>query len=478
MKLLAVLSLACGCSELVDAFLAPPSTSRATVPHVVHSTESNVGSSSTVQSPDELSLGEKLRPDFPALAQDAYPGAPLVYLDSAATSQKPVVVLNALDEYYKLHNSNVHRGAHALSIRATEMYEAARDKVAALVNAGNRNEIVFTRGATEAINLVAYGWGDANIEQGDEIILSMMEHHSNLVPWQMLAKRKGATLKFIKLTEDMQLDMDHFRSLLSERTKLVSVVHISNALGTINSVTEIAEEAHKVGAKVLLDACQSVPNMKVDVQTLGADWIAASGHKMCAPTGIGFLWGQVDLLDTMQPWQGGGEMIDEVYYDHSTFAGVPARFEAGTPAIAQAIGLGAACDYLMGIGMDNVAAYEHKLASYLWQRISKVEGLTLYGPPSNAAGDNRNALVSFNSQEVHAHDLSFFLDQEGVAVRAGHHCTQPLHRTLGAAGSIRASCYIYNTEKDIDMFIAGLEKTLDFFGDMASGSSQQQEFLL
>ncbi|CBJ27325.1 Cysteine desulfurase [Ectocarpus siliculosus] len=413
-----------------------------------------------------LSLGERVRADFPILDQEAYPGKPLVYLDSAATSQKPKVVMDVLRDYYERDNANVHRGAHQLSIRATEAYEAAREKVGAFVNAETSREIVFTRGATEAINLVAQTWGLDNLAAGDEIVTTVMEHHSNMVPWQLLAERTGAVLKFAQIREDMSLDLDHMKSLITDKTKLVAVVHASNALGGVNPVSEIAEAAHAVGAKVLVDGCQSVPNMPVDVQTLGVDWLVASGHKMCGPTGIGFLWGRMSVLETMRPWQGGGEMIDQVYFDHSTFAEPPARFEAGTPAIAQAVGLGAACDYLSSIGMENGAAYEHEMSKYLWERLSEVEGLDFYGPPPNASGDNRNPLLAFNSRDVHAHDLSFFMDQEGVAIRAGHHCTQALHRQLGAAGSLRASLYIYNTKDDVDQFIEALRSTLDMFKAM------------
>jgi cysteine desulfurase/selenocysteine lyase len=409
------------------------------------------------------SLGSRVRADFPLiLSGRTDEGRPITYLDSAATSHKPRAVLEALQDYYSHRNSNVHRGAHTLSVRSTEAYEAARDKIKAFVNARDRREIVFTRGATEAINLVANTWGDVNIQAGDEIVLTVMEHHSNLVPWQMLARRKGAVLRFAKLTPGQTLDMDHFRSLLGPRTKLVSFVHASNTLGCVNPVKQIVEEAHRVGAAVLLDACQSVPNMPVDVRDLGVDFLVASGHKMCGPTGIGFLYGRLNMLEDMPPWQGGGEMIDVVTYDAVTFAPPPSRFEAGTPAIAQAVGLGAACDYLTSVGMENVAAHEHTLAKYLWQRLSEFDDLQLYGPPPNESGDNRTPLVAFNSKSVHASDLSFFMDQEGVAVRAGHHCTQPLHGLFGAAGSLRASCYLYNTLEDIDILVEAMTSSLEF----------------
>jgi len=407
----------------------------------------------------------EIRKDFPILFQDAYPDKPLVYLDSAATSHKPKAVVEALQQYYESDNSNVHRGSHALSNRATEAYEAARDKVKDFINAESRNEIIWTRGATEAINLVANTWGEENIQEGDEIILTVMEHHSNLVPWQLLAQRKKATLKFVQLDEDDEtFDMDQFFSLLTPKTKLIAMNHVSNALGCINPVQDVVELAERVGAKVLVDACQSVPNMKVDVQELGCDWLAASGHKMCGPTGIGFLWGKESLLKEMPPWQGGGEMIDEVFLEYSTYPGPPSKFEAGTPAIAQAVGLGAAVDYLTNIGMDNIQAYEHELCAHLFKRLEEIPNLRIYGPKPAADGSGRNALAAFNCEDLHASDLSFFLDQEGVAVRSGHHCTQPLHRQFGAAGSCRASLYFYNTKSDIDAFLDAFKEAREFFG--------------
>lgn len=410
-------------------------------------------------------LGYELKSDFPTLDQDAYPGKPLVYLDSAATSQKPRQVLEAMAAYYEQSNANVHRGVHALSIRATDAYEAARDKVQHFVHAGAREEIVFTRGATEAINLVAYTWGLQNLKEGDEILLTVMEHHSNLVPWQLVAAKTGAVLKFVGLNDAEGLDMDQFYALLSPKTKLVAFPHVSNTLGCILPAKDMAAAAHRVGAVVLVDACQSVPHMKVDVQDLDVDFLAASSHKMCGPTGAGFLYGKLALLKEMPPWQGGGEMIDEVFLEYSTYAGPPARFEAGTPPIAEVVGMGAACDYLTKVGMEAVETHEQALGKYLYEKLDEVEGLRIYGPPPGENGKGRAALAAFNTDQVHASDLAFFLDHEGVAIRSGHHCTQPLHRMLHAKGSLRASLYVYNTKEDVDVFIAKLRETMHFFGN-------------
>ena len=314
-------------------------------------------------------LGDRTRGDFPILHQDVY-GKPLVYLDNAATSQKPQVVIDAISEYFAGYNSNVHRGVHALSARATAAYEESRAKVARFINAASPEEIVFTRNATEAINLVAHTWGAATLRPGDEVILSVAEHHSNLVPWQLVAAKTGAVLRFVELTASQELDIAQLKELITPRTRLVSLVHVSNALGCVLPVEQVVAAARAVGAKVLLDACQSVPNMPVDVQTLGADWIVASGHKMCGPSGVGFLWGSAEVLASMQPCMGGGEMIEDVFLDHSTYADPPSRFEAGTPAIAEAIGLGAACDYLTALGMEHVHAYEQEIGSYLYDKVS------------------------------------------------------------------------------------------------------------
>ncbi len=413
----------------------------------------------------EKTLGDKVRKDFPLLHQEIH-GKPLIYFDSAATSQKPQQVLDALLNYYQQDNANVHRGAHTLSGRATDAYEDARDKVAKFINASHREEIVYTRNASEAINLVAYTWGLTNLNKGDEIILSVMEHHSNIVPWQIIAQKTGALIKYIQLNEQEALDLDNYKSLLSDKTKLVAVVHVSNTLGVINPVTEITELAHKYGAKVLIDACQSVPHMPVDVQQINCDWLVASGHKMCAPTGIGFLYGKKELLESMPPFFGGGEMISEVYFDHSTYGELPHKFEAGTPAIGEAIALGAAIDYLTNIGMDNIHAYEAELIAYLFKKLETIPNLRIYGAKPDKNGEGRAALAAFNVSGIHASDLATLLDHEGIAIRSGHHCTQPLHRLFDASGSARASLYFYNTRDEIDRFIIALKDTIDFFTTM------------
>ncbi|MBH8551436.1 cysteine desulfurase [Nostocaceae cyanobacterium CENA357] len=412
-------------------------------------------------------LADEVRADFPILRQEVNE-KPLVYLDNAATSQKPLLVLNALRDYYEQYNANVHRGAHTLSAKATDAYEAARDKVAKFINAGSRQEIVYTRNASEAINLVAYSWGMNNLQPGDEIILSVMEHHSNIVPWQFVAQKTGAVLKFVGLTPAETFDLEQFKQLISEKTKLVAISHVSNTLGCINPVAEIAVIAHRYDAKFLVDACQSVPHMPVDVQQINCDWLVASGHKMCAPTGIGFLYGKLELLESMPPFFGGGEMIAEVYLDHSTYAELPHKFEAGTPAIAEAIALGAAVDYLSSIGMDRIHAYEAELTAYLFQQLKQIPQIRIYGPKPNAQGEGRAALASFTAGEVHANDLSTLLDQEGVAIRSGHHCTQPLHRYLDLPATARASLSFYNTREEIDIFIKALKETLDFFAEFSS----------
>eukprot|EP00190_Bangiopsis_sp_CCMP1999_P005510 CAMPEP_0198735314 /NCGR_PEP_ID=MMETSP1475-20131203/58571_1 /TAXON_ID= ORGANISM="Unidentified sp., Strain CCMP1999" /NCGR_SAMPLE_ID=MMETSP1475 /ASSEMBLY_ACC=CAM_ASM_001111 /LENGTH=453 /DNA_ID=CAMNT_0044498947 /DNA_START=134 /DNA_END=1495 /DNA_ORIENTATION=- len=399
------------------------------------------------------------RKSFPILDQEVN-GHQLIYLDSAATSQKPQAVIDALDSYYKMDNSNVHRGAHSLSARATQLYEGARDMVQKLINARYREEIIYTSNASEAINLVAYSWGVENLKAGDEILLTVMEHHSNLVPWQLVAKTTGATLKFVPLNKSGSgMDMDVFHELLNEKTKLVAVSHISNVLGCYNPVKEIVASARKYGAKVLIDACQSVPHCPVDVQDIGCDWLAASGHKMCAPTGIGFLYGKKELLEEMPPFLGGGEMIQDVFLEYSTYAELPHKFEAGTPPIAEAIGLGAAVKYLTSIGMDKILKYEQVLAEHLYRRLSEFKEITIYGPKSKRA-----ALCAFNVDGVHPSDLSVMLDLEGVAVRTGHHCTQPLHNILGIDASARASLYFYNTTDEIDRFIECLKASVEILG--------------
>ncbi|MGF1569005.1 MAG: SufS family cysteine desulfurase [Nodosilinea sp.] len=410
----------------------------------------------------ELTLAAKVRADFPILHQQVN-GHPLVYVDNAATSQKPTAVLAALRDYYQHDNANVHRGIHSLSARATDAYEGARDKVAAFVNAASRDEIVFTRNASEAINLVAYAWGMTVLNPGDEIILSVMEHHSNLVPWQFVAQRTGAVLKFVGLSAEQGFDLEQFRQLISNRTRLVAINHVSNTLGCINPVEEVIELAHRHGAKVLIDGCQSAPHLPLNLQAMDCDWFVASGHKMCGPTGIGFLYGKLALLAAMPPFLGGGEMIADVYLDHSTYADLPHKFEAGTPAIAEAIALGAAVDYLSALGMENIAAYEHELTAYFYQQLRTIPEVHLYGPAPQADGSGRAALATFTLEGVHAQDLSTLLDQSGIAIRSGHHCTQPLHRLLGVDSTARASLYFYNTRAEIDSFIAALKDTLEFF---------------
>jgi cysteine desulfurase / selenocysteine lyase len=409
-----------------------------------------------------LSLADRTRADFPILHQTIHE-KPLVYLDSAATSQKPQVVIDALTDYYQRYNSNVHRGVHTLSGLATDAYEAARQKVAKFVNAADEREIIYTRNASEAINLVAYSWGLANLKAGDEIILTVMEHHSNLVPWQLISQRTGAVLKFVGLSADEGFDLEGYKALLSDRTKLVSVVHVSNTLGCITPVAEVVSLAHAQGAKVLIDACQSAPHLPLDVQAMDCDWLVASGHKMCAPTGIGFLYGKLAVMRAMPPFFGGGEMIADVFLDHSTYADLPHKFEAGTPAIGEAIALGAAIDYLTNIGMAEIHAYEQELSSYLYQQLSQIPQLRIYGPKTHRA-----ALAAFTAGEVHPHDLSTMLDQAGIAIRAGHHCTQPLHRELQAQSTARASLYFYNTKAEIDVFVAALKESIDFFAEIFS----------
>ena len=406
------------------------------------------------------------RADFPILDQHVYPGKKLVYLDSAASSQKPAFVLDRMTNYYANSHSNVHRGAHALSVRATDLFETSRDQVKKFINAEHREEIVFTKGATDAINLVALSWGQ-RLQPGDEIILTEMEHHANLVPWQMLAQRSGAKLKFVHLTASMEFDMEHYLSLLSTQTKLVAFTHASNVLGSVNPAQEIITAAHKVGAVVLMDGCQSVPHMPVDVQALNPDFLVASAHKMCGPTGVGFLYGRKSLLESMPPVMGGGEMIHTVELESSTYAAPPYRFEAGTPAISGCIGLGAACEYLTTIGMQRIHEHVTLLGTYLYQQLSSIPNLELYGPNCMLPPyPTRTGLVAFNHKTIHAADLAFFLDQEGIAVRTGHHCAQPLHKKFSIPGSVRASLYFYNSQEDVDVFVTKLKDVICMFEAM------------
>jgi cysteine desulfurase/selenocysteine lyase len=399
-----------------------------------------------------------LRQDFPVL-QRRIGEHELVYLDNGATSQKPAAVLDTLDDYYRRYNANVHRGAHTMSEEATGQYENARLRIARFINAPSDEQIIYTSGSTEAINLIAQAWGRANLGPGDEVLITEMEHHSNIVPWHIMRDQLGFTLRYVPVTDRGLLDLEALDELLTERTKLFSFIHVSNVVGTINPAAELVAKAHAVGAKVLIDAAQSVPHMPVDVQALDVDFLVFSGHKMCAPTGIGVLYGKRALLEEMPPFMGGGEMIREVKMSGSTWAGLPHKFEAGTPPIAEAIGLGAAVDYLSEVGMTWVREHEHELVAYAYDRLSQIEGLRILGP----GPAERGGLVSFTLQDVHPHDLSAVLDQSGIAIRAGHHCAQPLHDRFGISASARASMYLYNTPEEIDKLCVALEKAQAIF---------------
>lgn len=398
-----------------------------------------------------------VRRDFPILQLPIE--RPVAFLDSASSSQKPEAVIAAQAAFYRTTNANVHRGVYQLSEQATYEFERARGRVALFINANSAREVIFTRNTTEAINLVAQSWGVSNLHAGDVILLSQMEHHSNIVPWQLLAQRTGASLRAIPIDSAGRLVLDDLDTLL-QGVKLVAITHQSNVLGTINPVQYLATKAHAVGALILVDGAQSVPHMPTDVQALGIDFLAFSGHKMLAPTGVGVLWGRKALLDAMPPFLGGGSMIKTVTIEVSTYADVPARFEAGTPMIGEAIALGHAIDYLEAIGMANVAAYEESLGHYLLDQLAEVAGVTVYGPP---IGPDRAAMASFTVDCAHPHDVAQVLDSEGVAVRAGHHCTQPLHAALDIPSTARASCYLYNTTQDIDRLVAGLRKVTTLF---------------
>ena len=410
----------------------------------------------TTTSPAPVLDVARVRADFPALAQNVN-GKPLVYLDNAATSQKPRAVIDAVSSFYEHSNANVHRGVHTLSVRATELYEAAREKVRTLVNAAELAEIIFVRGTTEGINLVANSFG-ARIQAGDEIIISALEHHSNIVPWQLLCERTGAKLRVIPMDHSGDLIMDEYRALLSERTKLVAVAHVSNSLGTVNPIEEIIALAHARKVPVLIDGAQAVPHFKVDVRALDADFYAFSGHKMFAPTGAGILYGKRELLETMPPYQGGGDMISSVSFAKTTFNVLPHRFEAGTPDVAAIVGLGAAIDYLNGIGWDAISAWERELVTYAAEKIAAAPGVTLIGTPKHRA-----AVVSFTIDGIHPHDAGMILDHEGIAIRAGHHCTQPVMDFYGVPATNRASFAFYNTRDDVDRLVAGIQKVQDVF---------------
>ncbi|MGN4630728.1 cysteine desulfurase SufS [Bacillus cereus group sp. MYBK29-1] len=398
----------------------------------------------------------EIRKQFPILDQKVN-GKQLVYFDSAATSQKPIQVIETLERYYKEYNSNVHRGVHTLGTKATDAYEGAREKVRKFINAKSMEEIIFTRGTTTALNTVAASYGLENVKEGDEIVISYMEHHSNIIPWQQVAKKTGANLKYLPLQPDGTISLEDVRQTVTPNTKIVSIMQVSNVLGTINPVKEIGAIAHENGAIMVVDGAQSTPHMKVDVQDLNCDFYALSAHKMCGPTGIGVLYGKKELLNNMEPIEFGGEMIDFVDLQESTWKELPWKFEAGTPIIGNAIGLGAAIDFLEEIGLHNIEKHEHELAQYALERLSEVDGVTIYGPK------HRAGLVTFNIEDVHPHDVATVLDVEGIAVRAGHHCAQPLMKWLKASSTARASFYLYNTKEEIDTFVESLIKTKEYF---------------
>jgi len=405
---------------------------------------------------------KEIRKQFPILDQEVN-GHPLVYLDSAATSQKPVSVIEAMNDYYRRYNSNVHRGVHTLGTRATDGYEGAREKVRNFINASSTQEVIFTRGTTTAINTVAASYGRANLSEGDEIVITHMEHHSNIIPWQQLAKETGAALKYVPLQEDGTIAIEDVRATVTSQTKIVSIMMVSNVLGTMNPIKEITRIAHENGAVMVVDGAQAAPHMKVDVQDLDCDFFAFSGHKMVGPTGIGVLYGKKKHLNKMEPVEFGGEMIDFVGLQESTWKELPWKFEGGTPIIAGAIGLGAAIDFLEEVGLHNIEEHEHKLAAYALEKMNEVEGMKIFGPSDFG---KRAGLVTFNIDDVHPHDVATVLDAEGIAVRAGHHCAQPLMKWLNVSATARASFYLYNTEEDIDKLVAGLLKTKEFFSDV------------
>ena len=407
---------------------------------------------------------ERIRRDFPVLHQTVN-GKPLIYLDNSASSQVPQVVIDRGSVYIEQEHSNIHRGVHYLSQKATTAYEGAREKVKRFINARDSRECIFVRGATEGINLVMYGYGRKFIGEGDEIVISAMEHHANIVPWQMLCEEKGARLRVIPMNDAGELLLDEYDGLLNERTKFVSLIHVSNALGTINPVKEMIAQAHKYGVPVLIDGAQAAPHMPVDVQDLDADFYVFSGHKMYAPTGSGIVYGKAELLEKMNPFQGGGDMIKTVTFEKTTYADLPNKLEAGTPAIASQIGLGAAIDYLDGIGREQAATYEAELLRYATERVSAIEGVRIIGTAKNKA-----SVLSFIIDDIHPHDIGTILDQEGIAVRAGHHCTQPLMRRFGISGTCRASFYIYTTEDEIDRLVAALGRVREIFGAETRGA--------
>jgi cysteine desulfurase/selenocysteine lyase len=402
----------------------------------------------------------EIRGDFPILQRETRPGVRVIYLDSTATSQKPLPVIEAMNDFYRRSNANIHRGVHTLAEEATALYEQAREKIAKFINAPSARQIIYTRNTTESINLVAYTWARANLKAGDLVILTEMEHHSNLVPWHILAAERGIELDFIPVTEDGLLDMAAYRSLLARTPKLVAFTHMSNVLGTINPAAEIVRLARDAGAVTLVDAAQSVPHFAVDAQALGADFLAFSAHKMCGPTGIGALYGRADLLESMPPFLGGGDMIKEVKLRSFRPNSIPYKFEAGTPAIAEAVGFGAAADYLTKIGMDNVHAHEHEITEYALERLEEIPGVKVFGP----SADKKGGVASFTLDGVHPHDVAQILDRDGIAVRAGHHCAQPLHEKFGIPASTRASFYLYNIKEEVDLLVDGIYKVKKMFG--------------
>ncbi|MBR48738.1 MAG: cysteine desulfurase [Chloroflexi bacterium] len=406
---------------------------------------------------------DQIRNDFPILSRKIN-GHELVYLDNAATTHKPRSVINSLVDFYENHNSNVHRGVHTLSMEATDKFEEAREKISSFINSQTSQSIIWTRNASESLNIISYSWGNKNIGEGDEILLSPMEHHSNLIPWQELARTKGAKIKFLSLNIDGTLDLSNIDELITQKTKLVSIVHVSNALGTINPVKELCEKAHQVGALFVLDGAQSVPHMSVDVQDIGCDFFVFSGHKMMGPTGIGVLYGKMEILEEMDPVFTGGEMVLEVTYEKASWADIPMKFEAGTPNIADSIALGTAVDYLQNIGMENIHDYEKSITSYALKKFNTLEseGVTLFGPKSS---DQKGAVFSFHIPNIHPHDLGTILDGMGIAVRTGHHCAMPLIKSLGVSATARASFYVYNTMEEVDTLIDGIKSAIRYFGD-------------
>jgi len=410
----------------------------------------------------ETNLAELTRKDFPLFSKGSNdPEKRLIYMDHAATSQKPTQVINSLVKYYSFENANVHRGAHQLSAKATEAFEKAREITAKFINASSSNEIIFTRNATEAINLVAYSWGDSVLKEGDEILISKMEHHSNIVPWQLLAERKKCKINYVGITSNGELDIDDALLKLSERTKLVSIMHVSNTLGCCNPIEKLTEIAHNVGALILIDACQSLAHQKIDVSGLNVDFLTGSSHKLCGPTGCGFLWGKEKILEKMPPFLGGGEMIESVSQNSSTWAGLPHKFEAGTPAIGEAIGMGVALNYLQKIGLDNINEYEMKLTNYLFDKLNEIDDITIFGPTPKQS-TKRAPLATFNVNGLHSNDIAEILDLSNICIRSGHHCCQLLHKHYNIESSARASLSFTSTFEEIDIFTTVLKETILF----------------